>query len=233
MCALSQALVKLSKASDMTAGGLFVAAEATEKPREGTVVAAGPGSHHPETGVMMPCPVKEGDYVLLAEFTGEKVDYNGEQHIFCDADSLLGSFDGSELKVGAFRPLGDLVMVAMADMETETTSGIALAGLEEALLDALQVDDELIERRPLLRRLRPAARRRSRRASRSAAQPCTPPCASRARRYAPDHATDPIAHPRRLYTTLDPSLRRGSLTLHFASHQPITGNSRSRGKAVA
>jgi chaperonin GroES len=51
--------------------------------------------------------------------------------IFTDADGLLGSFEDGSLTIGAFKPLGDLVMVATADMETETSTGIALAGLEE------------------------------------------------------------------------------------------------------
>ena len=92
---------------------------------------AGPGKAHPATGAMMDCPVKVGDLVLLSDFVGEKVDYNGEQHIFCDADSLLGAFAGQSLAVETFKPLGDRLMVAVANQETETTTGIALAGLDE------------------------------------------------------------------------------------------------------
>ena len=56
----------------------------------GVVVAAGPGKQHPETGKLMPCPVKEGELVLLSDFVGENVDYNGEKHIFVDADTCSG-----------------------------------------------------------------------------------------------------------------------------------------------
>jgi len=127
----NQVMIKLRKADDKTTGGLFVPTGEVETPKEGGVVLAGPGRAHPETGEMIACPVKEGDLVLLSEFTGEKVDYNGAQHIFCDADSLLGSFDGEKVEVSAFKPLSDLLMVQLAEQETATSTGIALAGLEE------------------------------------------------------------------------------------------------------
>ena len=80
----NQVMVKLRKLDDKTTGGLFVPTADTEKPKEGIVVLAGPGSRHPDTGALVECPVKEGDLVLLSDYAGEKVDYNGESHIFCD-----------------------------------------------------------------------------------------------------------------------------------------------------
>ena len=124
-------MVKLRKVDDKTTGGLFVPTTEIEKPKEGTIVLAGPGKANPETGALIDCPVKDGDLVMLSDDSGEKVDYNNEQHIFTDADTLLGYFEDQALAIKAFRPLGDLLMVAVADMEQETSTGIALAGLEE------------------------------------------------------------------------------------------------------
>ena len=124
-------MIKMRKADDKTTGGLFVPTGEVAVPKEGSVVLAGPGRTNPQNGDMMECPVKVGDLVLLSEYTGEKIDYNNEQHIFCDADSLLGSFSGGSPTADAFNPLGDLIMVEMAEQETSTTTGIALAGLEE------------------------------------------------------------------------------------------------------
>ena len=73
-----QLLVKTSKYDDKTSGGLFVPAAATEKPREGTVIAAGPGKPHEKSGKVIECPVKAGDLVLMSEYAGEKVDYCNE-----------------------------------------------------------------------------------------------------------------------------------------------------------
>lgn len=123
----NQVLVRLRKMQEQTGGGLFVPTAEVEKPKEGLVVAAGPGRYHQETGNLMPCPVKEGELVLLADFVGEKVDYNGEKHIFVDADTLLGSFENKEISHTAFRPLGDRVLVEIEAKPTETTTGIALS----------------------------------------------------------------------------------------------------------
>lgn len=77
----SQVLVKPRKLEDKTDGGLFVPTAESEKPKEGFVIAAGPGTVSAETGEMIECPVKEGDLVLLSDFSGEKIDYNGENHV--------------------------------------------------------------------------------------------------------------------------------------------------------
>ena len=131
-CCCSQVLVKLRKAQDQTAGGLFVAGSEVEKPKEGLVIAAGPGKTDPVTGKLLPNPVKEGDLVLLADFTGENVDYNREKHLFVDADLLLGSFANKEVTVSAFQPLGDRVLVEVAEAEQETATGIAIATADDA-----------------------------------------------------------------------------------------------------
>ena len=127
----NQVLVKLGKVDDMTTGGLFVPTEKMEKPKEGVVVLCGPGKALTTNGAMQTCPVKVGDYVLIEDTTGEKVDYNGDQHIFCDADQLLGVFADQQQTVSAFEPIGDLILVEGAEQETETSTGIALAGLDD------------------------------------------------------------------------------------------------------
>lgn len=58
-----QVLVKLNKVEEKTDGGLFVPTAAKEKPKEGVVVAAGPGVVHPSTGKLLPNSVSVGDTV--------------------------------------------------------------------------------------------------------------------------------------------------------------------------
>ena len=113
--------------ADVTTGGLFMPADSTEKPSEGLVVLAGPGTTHPETGKLIPNPCKEGDLILLSEYVGEKVDYCGDKHSFVSASEVLGVFDGGSPVVGSFKPLQDRVLVKLQDSATETASGIALA----------------------------------------------------------------------------------------------------------
>ena len=83
-----QILVKQSKMADVTSGGLFMPADSTEKPSEGVVVLAGPGTTHPETGKLIPNPCKPGDLVLLSDYVGEKVDYCGDKHAFVAATEV-------------------------------------------------------------------------------------------------------------------------------------------------
>lgn len=123
----NQVLVKLSKVEDKTKGGLFLGTTSKEKPKEGFVVAAGPGFNHPDTGKLIANPLKVGSLVLLADYSGEKVTYNGDAHVFVDASSVLGWCEGSELRSDNFRPSLDLVLLAVKEAPKETTSGIALA----------------------------------------------------------------------------------------------------------
>jgi len=127
----NQVLVKLNKVEEKTDGGLFVPTAAKEKPKEGVVVAAGPGVVHPSTGKLLPNSVSVGDTVMLTEFDGEKVDYNSEKHIFVDADDVLGSFEGGVPSAASFRPNSDRLLVKLAEAATETSSGIALAATED------------------------------------------------------------------------------------------------------
>jgi len=130
----AQVLVKLSKKNDRTAGGLFVASgagETDELSSEGIVVAAGPGRIHEDTGTLLPLKLSAGDLVLLSEYAGERVDYNGEQHIILSADAILGRFEGGVPSAAAFQPHQDRVLVLLAEQATETASGIALAVQDE------------------------------------------------------------------------------------------------------
>lgn len=127
----NQCMVTMRKLDETTAGGLLVPTAESEKPKEGKVIGAGPGSINQKTGALMPNPVKEGDLVLLPDFTGETVEYNGQRTLFIDGDDLLGKFEGGQMTEAAFSPIGDRMMIAVSEAATETTTGIALAGLEE------------------------------------------------------------------------------------------------------
>eukprot|EP00968_Pinguiococcus_pyrenoidosus_P013124 scaffold1178_cov252-Pinguiococcus_pyrenoidosus.AAC.24 len=52
-------LVKLRKADEQTETGFVLPTQAQEKPRDGEVVAAGPGKRDPETGVLLPTEVRK------------------------------------------------------------------------------------------------------------------------------------------------------------------------------
>ena len=85
-------MVKLSRAAEKTGGGLLVASAQSEQPKQGKVIACGPGTYHPDTGKLIPSPLKEGDLVLIADVaqTGEKVEYNGESPLVVGLDAVCG-----------------------------------------------------------------------------------------------------------------------------------------------
>merc|ERR1712050_271966 len=99
-------------------------------------VAAGPGYVHPHTDVEMPNPFAPGMLVLFAEGVGERVDYNREKHIFCEASAVYGKFIGDMPLLSAFEPAADRVLVTVVESSEEvTSSGIALQLDEEEKAD--------------------------------------------------------------------------------------------------
>ena len=88
-------LVKIDDGIDATKGGVFLPDQAKEKPSAGIVVAAGEGKSHPDTGVVIPNPVTEGDRVLYGKFDGTSVKYNGEDHQLIKDDGTLAASRGA------------------------------------------------------------------------------------------------------------------------------------------
>jgi chaperonin GroES len=72
-----------------TAGGIIIPDTAKEKPREGKVVAAGPGKMG-DNGKRIPLQVKEGDKVLFSKYAGTEIKINGVEHVFMKEDDILG-----------------------------------------------------------------------------------------------------------------------------------------------
>ncbi len=67
-------------------GGIILPDSAKEKPREGEIVAAGPGGID-EGGNLIPLGVKVGDRVLFSSYAGTEVK---EDHLILSEDDILG-----------------------------------------------------------------------------------------------------------------------------------------------
>lgn len=126
-----QVLVRLSPVDEATESGLILTSAAAEKPKEGVIVAAGPGRMNPQTCTLDENPYKPGDLVLLSEYTGEKVQYDDDKHVMLSADAVLGKFSGDAALADSFEPGMDRLLVRLEQAAAETSSGIVLAGLEE------------------------------------------------------------------------------------------------------
>ncbi|MBE05297.1 MAG: co-chaperone GroES [Gammaproteobacteria bacterium] len=72
-----------------TAGGIIIPESAQEKPAQGTIIAAGPGSRG-EDGKVQPMDVKKGDNVLFGKFSGTEVKVNGEDLIIMKESDIMG-----------------------------------------------------------------------------------------------------------------------------------------------
>lgn len=83
----NRVLIKRSKAPT-TKGGILLPDSAQEKPKEGTVIAVGPGKID-EQGNREPMNVQIGDLVLFSNYAGTEV--KGEEEIIIlSEDDILG-----------------------------------------------------------------------------------------------------------------------------------------------
>ncbi|MBS0623612.1 MAG: co-chaperone GroES [Verrucomicrobia bacterium] len=81
-------LVKRSKA-ETSRGGILLPDTAQEKPKEGSVVAVGPGKRN-EEGQLEPMLVKVGDRVLFSSYSGTEVKCDGEDCLILPEEDVLG-----------------------------------------------------------------------------------------------------------------------------------------------
>jgi chaperonin GroES len=85
-------LVKRTQADEKTAGGIILPDSAKEKPREGTVIAAGPGKML-DSGERAPMTVKAKDHVLFSSYAGSEVKIEGEEYVILNEDEVLAIID--------------------------------------------------------------------------------------------------------------------------------------------
>ena len=82
-------LVRRIEAAEKTSGGIIIPDTAKEKPQEGEIVSAGPGTRS-ENGTMMPLDVKTGDKILFGKWSGTEVKIDGEDLIIMKESDVLG-----------------------------------------------------------------------------------------------------------------------------------------------
>jgi chaperonin GroES len=82
-------LVRRIEADEKTAGGIIIPDTAKEKPSQGEVIAAGPGSRD-ESGKLIPIDIKAGDRVLFDKWSGTEVKIDGEELLIMKESDILG-----------------------------------------------------------------------------------------------------------------------------------------------
>ncbi len=84
-------LIKRSKAV-ATKGGIYLPDTAQEKPREGEVIAVGPGKTDDE-GKHDPVSLKTGDRVLFSSYAGTEIKHpesEDDEYLIISEDDVLG-----------------------------------------------------------------------------------------------------------------------------------------------
>ncbi len=86
----NRVLLKRSKAQT-TQGGIILPDTAQEKPKEGEVIAVGPGQRD-EEGKINPLTVKVGDQVLFSSYAGTefKDEESEEEYLIVSEEDILG-----------------------------------------------------------------------------------------------------------------------------------------------
>ncbi|MBN1457942.1 MAG: co-chaperone GroES, partial [Armatimonadetes bacterium] len=81
-------VVKPGKEEEVTKGGILLPDSAKRKPREGEVLAVGPGKLL-ENGERAPVEVSVGDVVVYTEYGGTTVEIGEEEYVILDEGSVL------------------------------------------------------------------------------------------------------------------------------------------------
>lgn len=81
-------VVKPSEQDDQTTTGIFLPETAKEKPQQGTVEAAGPGTLN-DSGDRVAMEVKVGDTVLYAKYAGTSIKVDGDDVLILKESDIL------------------------------------------------------------------------------------------------------------------------------------------------
>lgn len=84
----NRVLVRRSKAQT-SKGGILLPDSAQEKPREGEIIAAGPGKAN-ESGQIDTLYVKVGDRILFGPYSGTEVKSEEEEYLILSEEDILG-----------------------------------------------------------------------------------------------------------------------------------------------
>ena len=80
-------VVKMLEAEETTKSGIILAGKSEEKSQIAEVIKVGPGTQ--EDGKKVEMQVKEGDKVVLNQYAGTTVKYEGEEYIIVKQNDIL------------------------------------------------------------------------------------------------------------------------------------------------
>lgn len=83
----SRVLLKMKEGEEKTKSGIILAESAQEKPQIAEVIEVGPGEIIDDKPEKM--QVKKGDNVIISQYSGTKVKYEGTEYIIVKQDDIL------------------------------------------------------------------------------------------------------------------------------------------------
>ena len=86
-------LIRRIEQEEKTVGGIIIPDTAKEKPVEGEVIAAGPGTRG-DDGKLHPLDVKIGDRVLFGKWSGTEIKIDGEDLMIMKETDIMGLVEG-------------------------------------------------------------------------------------------------------------------------------------------
>ena len=85
-------LVQRLDEGEQQIGGIIIPDSAKEKPRRGTVIAAGNG-RQTTAGKRAALDVKEGDTILFGKYSGQEIKLDGVDYLIMKEDEVLAAID--------------------------------------------------------------------------------------------------------------------------------------------
>jgi chaperonin GroES len=82
-------LIRRIEEEEKTKGGIIIPDTAKEKPMEGEVIAAGPGTRSVD-GKLHPLDVKVGDRVLFGKWSGTEIKIDREDLVVMKESDIMG-----------------------------------------------------------------------------------------------------------------------------------------------
>lgn len=81
-------VIKRLEATEVTAGGIYLPDASRERPREGRVLAVGPGRLNSQ-GERQTLQVSEGDRVLFSSYSGTEIEIDGQDVLIMGEPEIL------------------------------------------------------------------------------------------------------------------------------------------------
>ena len=90
-------VVERLEPEEKTSGGIIIPDTAKDKPKQGKVLAVGPGNKD-ENGKRIPVDVEAGDIVLFTQWAGNEIKIDGKDFLVLKESDVIGIIEESGSK---------------------------------------------------------------------------------------------------------------------------------------